>query len=32
MMTLYELVEGMLELLGTLYDTGVMTEEEKKAC
>lgn len=30
MMTLYELVEGLLELLGTLYDTGVMTEEEKK--
>ena len=30
MMSLYDLVEGMLELLGTLYDTGVLTEEEKK--
>lgn len=30
MMSLYDLIEGMLELLGTLYDTGVMTEEEEK--
>lgn len=30
MMSLYDLVEGMLELLGTLYDTGAMTEEEEK--
>ena len=30
MMSLYDLVEGMLELLGTFYDTGAMIEEEKK--
>lgn len=30
MMSLHDLVEGMLELLGIFYDTGAMTEEEKK--
>lgn len=30
MMSLYDLIEGMLELLGTIYDTGAMTEEEEK--
>lgn len=30
MMSLYDLVEGMLELLGTIYDSGAMLEEEVK--
>lgn len=29
MMSLYDLIEGMLELLGVFYDTGAMTEEEE---
>lgn len=30
MMSLYDLIEGMLELLGTIYYTGAMTIEEEK--
>ena len=29
MISLYDLVEGILELLGVIYDTGAMTEEEE---
>lgn len=30
MISLHDLVEGMLELLGILYDSGAMLEEEVK--
>lgn len=29
MMSLYELIEGMLGLLGIIYDSGAMTKEEE---
>ncbi len=30
MMSLYDLVEEMLGLLGTIYDAGAMTKEEEE--
>lgn len=30
MMNLYDLIEGMLGLLGIIYDSGAMTKEEEE--